>query len=393
MHTKLYHIIFLLSLCCSLHSCSGQETTTAQNDERYSWIQPDTYRSELYHGKIKITRTFTYDHYVDKLGHKDKFGDYFQLLKNFEGNGIVKFDEDQKFLWGSKLKDSIHYIPNDTIQKDYIWGYEYDSLSHQQVRPLYASYNLIPQVNTPYSINLTRIRYNIYRVKSLKNHDYRNVSRSYNYTLNAIDSSKIEEEWRHTNFDDDRDGIIDESEVDQHNFYSYDNKGRLIEKRFTFPNYDTIRGDIIERSCLDERCSFEIPKYYKNKQIFTYDDNDQLLDYTLITKNRPLYRETYTYDEQGHIQTKDRYWPRWGAERFPYWHINDRFYYNKQGFISKKQGLDKEDKSVLYTLNFEYTYDDKGNWIERRAYLEGDTLMDGAPLLTTERIIEYYKEE
>ena len=180
---------------------------------------------------------------------------------------------------------------------------------------------------------------------------------------------------------------------DNEEIYTYDKNGKLVRideyqrkknpDKITFLEYD-VNGNLnIEKKC-DAANNILVQTDY------TYDTNNTLLkkkqwfkninftaieryDYnsrgevTVITKETPteISREQYKYNSSGNVIEKSEY----NAKNQ---HYSTLLYeYNIQG---DKTGLYKLNVSgeMTYFEQYEYQYDEKDNWTEKKIFIKGD---------------------
>jgi len=383
MINKIQNSIYLLLLFGVFTSCIAQK----EIKDLYTRVVPDTHKIDLFYGKVNNVRIFNNFLCIKQLDEdlwKRKYKYAFGKIEGF----YTTLNTYGKITDRYRLRDSINEQVIDTLKKNRGLNV-YHIYKDADKKLKYKTIWKIPfHVYNPYCVILNEDSYSPYRYKVLKDSSHKKINFSYEYVLDKMDNTKILEEKSYQEYDMDMDGILEEKELVQHNFYEFDEKRRIISKTYTFPNYEKQKRLTGNTSCIDD-CLHSIPTSRNSKKTFIYDDQGNLVSYTLYS-GFIAYKEEYTYKD-GVLIIKDRYWPRPFIDNIPFMKLHERFYYNKKSVIVSKEGINN-DGSIDYKLNFTYEYDEKGNWIERKSYIEGDTIMGTDPFVITKRIIEYYNE-
>ena len=119
--------------------------------------------------------------------------------------------------------------------------------------------------------------------------------------------------------------------------------------------------------------------------LYTYDNKDRLQKVTLLKNDNPIFFEEYTYNDQGlpievYIFNSGLY----TVNIAPY----SKQKLDQQGNTIEEIGLTPKGE-VTKTRYYEYTYDQQGNWIQCKLFLDGKT---PKPTVIAKRIITYYNE-
>ena len=172
-------------------------------------------------------------------------------------------------------------------------------------------------------------------------------------------------------------------------FYSYDSQGRLAKTKHFSPE-----------------------GRYGQSEVFTYDNQNRLIGTTIYDANgKETGKRTYTYfpDKREVLATWNFYYdgriPRPSKDLLSYDEKNrwtKRTEYdpdgNESGYITFE--YDNADNFVReihcckynYSHRYEYQFDDRGNWIEKRDIYSQPAAEDDPDWMRTYRVITYYSE-
>ena len=157
----------------------------------------------------------------------------------------------------------------------------------------------------------------------------------------------------------------------------YNSKGGLIFKEFH--NYDK-KGNETREEYQDDQGESEWTINYR------YDDAGDRLE-SIPEVYCPgchlqTTRDSSAYDKNGRVVTSFQFKSKWDTK----WFLKLTFTYNDKGDIASLRTVrDMDGKKSVAVGDFEYTYDVKGNWIERKNYQQN--VLEGV----VKRLIEYYK--
>ncbi len=128
--------------------------------------------------------------------------------------------------------------------------------------------------------------------------------------------------------------------------YNYDDKDRIFDTRSYTSDYDVLR-----------RTRKEIKKFDKDLLVgeYFYDSNDSIMTY-----------RTYEYDSIGRMVKMENIFPR-----FPDNNKTINYYYNKNEYPVKLIYIENK---ISTTVDFEYLFDDKRNWIQQTKSVNGKKL-------------------
>ena len=225
-----------------------------------------------------------------------------------------------------------------------------------------------------------------YNLKVKKDSSAFEVGSGYDYVLD--EKSKILEEKKIFFIDDNRDGIIDKKDMEYVASYIYDEKNRLVKKKYNivykYPVSVTIDHDL------------EIPHSRGIHPIeeYRYDALGNLTAvylYKTEEKESLLFLEEYTYNEKNRLIKLKRINRTDGTLVNKHVRVINELFFNEQGEVSKVVAYNNDDKTVYATRLYTYEgYDRYGNWTLCNKYLDG--VLTEVPTSRIYRRFEYYEE-
>ncbi len=188
--------------------------------------------------------------------------------------------------------------------------------------------------------------------------------------------------------------------------YEYNKKGDVIEKREfrgeepTEDNIQTVTTyeyDEKGYKLLETKSTLYSTSIADKRNVFTYDfENREVKEQNFINGNTSYVYYIYKFDEKGLLKSFKKYSTATDSKSATY-----RYEYNEKGQLIKENFSDDFTGELLFTYNeqgyvterdyvsshltsYEYKFDDRGNWIEKKMY-ELDKLIS-----IYVREIEYY---
>ena len=206
------------------------------------------------------------------------------------------------------------------------------------------------------------------------------------YSYGSNDSSELESMWiykynekgynNETNRYDPDGGLITKR------IYKYDENGNMIEKimyradgslrdKYVY-KYDK-NGNRIEKS------EYNSDEELKRKYIYKYDEKGNRIEKSKYKSDGNLrYKYIYKYDEEGNSIETSKYKSNESLD----FKFTNKFDENGNKIESNKFNSEGSLKSEW---NYEYQYDEQGNWIKKVGF------ENGTPTYIREREFEYYK--
>lgn len=156
--------------------------------------------------------------------------------------------------------------------------------------------------------------------------------------------------------------------------YHYDQASNLIEEKF-FIDEELIDWKQYEYNEKNQKIGFSQLNSQGDllfKTVYTYDAQGYLIEDKSLSNNGHVnIGKSYEYDAYGYLLKERTYSP---------YHQDSRHYNSKGDLILEEN----EKEAEVYKSEYQYQYDEKGNWIERKKY------KDGIYTFTTKREIIYY---
>jgi hypothetical protein len=160
-------------------------------------------------------------------------------------------------------------------------------------------------------------------------------------------------------------------------FYNNSDENLLLIATYKYDD----EGNEMERQLYDRNGSLG------RKSISEYDDRENRIEYRhyFSNSNEISCEWIFIYDSKGNI-IRENIFEYDDSDGRIYYHakIKYKHHYDNGNRIEITYYIKEDDTCVKY---YEYKYDDKGNWTERKYYNEGET----EPPYITERTIEYYE--
>lgn len=186
--------------------------------------------------------------------------------------------------------------------------------------------------------------------------------------------------------------------------YVYDSLGRRAQRLVYYRGEELpsiteyrygVQGTVTQEITLPEDDTlttyYEYASQGRPKSIFIYKggvepiEEVSLLGKRLERPKRPSdVEEHYHYNDRGRLVRKDIM----GEDGCP--PLVQNIVYNERGFISYTTYTEGEGGEVLFSETYTYKYDQKGNWVERKAYYDATDLEGISPDEIVVRNITYY---
>ncbi len=155
--------------------------------------------------------------------------------------------------------------------------------------------------------------------------------------------------------------------IDKTTQYEYDEIGQLItQKKYNKSEKLQYETSFIynQKGLLSAKHKLIPSINYTMKQHYKYDVKDQLIEISKIARIGTT-KETFEYNDKGLQSKKSEY----NAMDELYSYIN--YFYNKENDKTDLKKYDTEG-ALTYFENYEYTYDNYGNWTECTSFEKGE---------------------